>query len=290
LFIDEDKFSGTRIEQVATHSSRMILTSAGNLLQPALLAKALVAFCKEVWYSQRNLSLLFLGTVILAAAFSRTGSARRLALLYVPFTFIAAFSMFYFIRFPERLGYPVFWIISLGVLATSGMAFHNPLRKPQRVLALTVAATLLLIAIGGTFYQINKMHRKIAAHKRDERYLTLLADQHLIMRSSNVIFSKWLDPLKTSNIGTVASGPGWLVFSPAFYSHIRKFGLSQGSQVLPWMINNPRGLFITKKQHIPLIRQFIRETYHRQVTAVPVGHLPSHRESLIYRLQSSPPN
>ncbi len=290
LFVDDHTFSTAKLKQAGGDTPGMFAEAAQQLFAPAQLTRKVNAYFKDVWYHQRNLSLLLAGCVVLMLGVAVSQRNAFFVVGSLVYFIGGSFLMFYFLRFPERIGYPLFYISALALLILPGFELNKLRERIQlhHVKALMgVALVALLIACGSTLYQVRKMDKKIRAYAQDEAYLNQLTQNGYVLRSANVIFSQWQDPLKVHPLSVSDIGPGWLVFSPAFYQRLQQFKLSHGSEILPWMVNNPNAYLITKKIHFPLVQTFMRTTYGIDTQIEVLGKLPKHQESIVYRLKRS---
>lgn len=295
-FIDEEVFSRDKINAVADESVWMIGQALREMINPSYLSQTANQYFKDVWYNQRNQSFLLVSLWLLALLLAPRVRDRVGVVLFGLFLVLSTFVMYYFVRFPERVGFPLYLCLGLSLVFYSGWLTRpdwSRLRQGWiRRLGALAAVSLLVFGVVSTFYLIAKIPKKLAEFARDAQVIAELLPEHYLFRSSSVLFYQWQDPLNTPVDTVPDAGPGWFMFSPVFYKRLEQIGLQRGSQVLPWMVDNPRAILLTRQVHQDVLLEMMPHVYGIEVEVEDLGTLPSYRESLLYRLKrvsTSPP-
>jgi hypothetical protein len=292
LFLDERRFSMNHIKQMGHFTGAMLFQTTSEFLQPARFARVAYETLSKCWMNQGRISFYLLGILVISLSLFSSLRQRAALLLYACYCFMGSLLLYEYLRFPDRVSAPVYFIVALSVLVCLHLAKLAHTEKKLLHKTALIAGLGLLLASGAiTLHKNRALAAKAQKPLETIRYLEALQPGSYIcyiLRTGDTISTQWLDPLKVNPLRLPDIGPGWLIFSPAFYNRLHQLGLHRGSEVLPWMIDNPKAYLVMKKKDKVIVEDFIQQTYHIQAQALPAGHLPSNPNSVVFRLVRKP--
>lgn len=286
LYMDEQVFSTEHVKQYSALTKPMITQIIQNSANFQQLFTHAIANADENWFKKRQVAFLLLGMALLLTACFSKARNRWLVWAYIGIIYLGSFLMSLFLRFPMRVAGPVFYSAAAS-LPLFGRDLSNPFRGSSfQKIAACVALGLFLVPLGETVYQCVQVAQKQQKFNQDFTHLAEKTKGGYLLRESGLISIKWLDPLVAKPPLFPEVSAGWAIFSGPYYKRLKQVGLSQGSQVLPWMVNHPRAFVLVEKQQVAVIEQFIKDHYRLDCQLIPAGALPSRPHVLFYQIRA----
>jgi len=287
LHIDEATFSLQKVKNLVATMRSINLQMMRSLADPRVWPRALLLTGVH-WLRSSKTSFLLLLMLMIIGSCEPTNDAKTFLVLYVIWLVACSVAMVSFLRFPDRIALPIFYgsalslvIVPCHAMSSSSLshAFAGLVRRRTGL----CVVFLLFVAISLLGAGLVSQKASIARYKRDLAYLNDLGHDSYILKSA-VLPYELTDPLEPKPLPKSELGPGWLIFSPVFYHRLREVGLSNGRELLPWMLDNPRALLVVNISEVAMIHRFVKQTYDLSSGSLELGRLPSQPTVGVFRL------
>ena len=244
-------------------------------------------------YLEELILLLVLSIIILTMTYNRV--VDKLFIIFYIIIVGLAFPIFMrmFLRFPERIGHPVFLLIFLGIyLIWNTFDGQASLRKIPNWTTYFLSF-ILLVPTGYFLRNFIRINEQIGRKRTEMFQIRKLYDSFgdkavFLFAGGRWGCYEYQDPLSMKEHKSKGFYSGWMILSPIFYSELKEIGLEKGYQLLPYMVDNNSAFLVCKEELIESVEKFIRQTYSLDVTIVPVDiAVPWEKRPTIYKIISA---
>jgi hypothetical protein len=194
-----------------------------------------------------------------------------------------------FYRFPPRIGYPIFLMVtSFVILLIFSLLPQKSSAKNTNhnifVTTFTLGIFLLLLNIN-----INVFHKfstnlpfKLSINRLQS---SLYQGKIFYVQPVEGLRLEKMDPLTRYHFNFELIVTATNFFSPFFYKQLEKLGVKEGYNMIPAMINNPNAFVIVKKNStfMKLLLNYIEENHQIKCKAIAVDRLAN--GSIVYKLR-----
>jgi len=284
MFFDERKYNINTLSNIYKYSVLKEEYKRSKYLN-LYFSKISDLFKEYKWH----VYFLLLVSILIIYEFSwLTGTVIIFYLLYI---ISGTVYMEIFYRFPTRIGWPVF------LMVTSFMVYLTfnllPLKFSTKKTSISfyhgsvIAAFNILGIFLVFFFNVNMQHRY---HNANTKYSTNLPFTLTFNQLSSPLYQEKIlyyqpvsglkldkmDPLISYHFNSKLIITGTNAFSPYFYKSLEKLGVKKGYEMIPAMINNPNAFIIASSKNntfIKLLFNYIKENHKIECKVVVVDNL-----------------
>ena len=285
--IDENKFNVKTIRNVHKYSE------TSNILK----AKEYLKRVKKVpgVYKQNVILLILFATMVLLVWTTCESWRITFATIHILFALVLMAYMAVFMRFPDRIAYPILlgcsmWTLCLffkyGEQKTDEsiiLCRECGYRKYLTILACVVLVILCCIRFT-TLVRDNK--QSIRERRTYNRCVKKLEDYNAdFLIVSGALDSELRDPLQVYNDKYKRILMGWAIFSPRFYEVLKSADMQHGHEVYPKLVDNKNAYVISTQDWVDRIIVYLKETNGLNCKAVQLEDFRGRYKT--YRIVSS---
>ncbi len=276
FFMHEEKFGTEAMRRFAEHALPL-----GTYWREAL-ASGVEEFA--VYVPQ----LLVLAGFVFLALLTRGRGTFVQVLLYALFCTGGMLAMSAFLRFPVRIGHPLFLSVMAVVMywtclrAGTGARIHGP----------GVLTAALVLAGGTTVWGGVELARRVSTGREshaelraDLAALAELGPESIVVCQPRTMKWQRADPLDETPLPFREIRIGWHAFTPLFYRSLDLLGIRRGSELLPAMIDRADAYLVLKTGWQDYLLGHLRQTYELECSLRAVAPLGG--DIAIYQLESA---
>jgi hypothetical protein len=191
------------------------------------------------------------------------------------FTFIALATLFMstVYRFPARVGQPILFVALLGVMwgliwgpLSNRRGGWLRLRRDgwRRLINGSFAALWAVALVQFLGLNLTDMEKVRAGSAKYRQTMARLDDQlrgKIVYVRAGSLEAEMENPLRVGRNHFEQVPNGWQSRSPIFYRFLESQGLTRGSELLPFAVDNEDFFFLYDRKGIEKIARFVRDTY-----------------------------
>lgn len=281
LFVDENKYNIETAKQILYNPA--VIKSTDTI---SAIVQRVIESCKMVLWVYREWIIIIICELLLLILYCNR-SQILLSFIFFVYVMIATILLAVLIRYPIRIGVPMFFIITcfLAFLLLKNDATESRVHRLRwnKLHAVIVAVGLLLLV----FWQVNLFVYNEKLNKYNGEAMNEVIKKIKSTGTDSVILPQncfsfkplylCRNPLKEykEEFLAIPTGSGWPIFSPRFYAIIQKIGLKRGSEIFPYIVNSKNAFVICEEDFAAPLSLFIKETYGIRVKFKLVDTLPA---------------
>ncbi|MCA8941813.1 MAG: hypothetical protein KDB80_04570 [Planctomycetes bacterium] len=260
LYFDEDVWNLEKLRNIFEYSV--------PLPEDEIDAGTIASAFQELWSEQyaRYLTLLPLLVVVFLACRSR-----RVAIWaagYALYMLVLSVYLSIAYRLPDRVGDPMFvlgfasmvWLF-VGVDRIRPLRIRAPLRRATGVLfALACVCPVVVFAVDNA-RDAAKWGERNAKFERQHADFNKWFKGRILFPQAIVLSTQAQNPLRNYEFLYEVVPSGWRTYSPQFYDCLRRHGLSRGSELIPFAIDNLDFFFAWRRDYVDVLYEFVKRQY-----------------------------
>jgi len=188
-------------------------------------------------------------------------------LLFLTYILTGAVAMSFFLRFPQRIAYPLFVlsvVFGMLIIFRPGKDGLTSISSRKYQFFLIIGFTIFLLNMSGAIL----LKGALSERKQRLEYTVDLAENaypgKVLVYHPCCLNLHHVDPLfpavKNGGVAWFSAG-GWPTFSPIFYQHLREIGLSQGRDLFVGLYTDWNIYFLGTDGYAALLLQYLCENF-----------------------------